>query len=57
MKQWFKDFVHNAVVHPLMVFLPSELATYIHDRNANWAFGNNRYDEVGIEESMKKGKY
>jgi hypothetical protein len=52
MKQYVKDFVHNAVVHPLMMILPTELATRMHDRNAGWAFGQNRYDEIGIEQSL-----
>ena len=49
MKQWLKDFVHNCVVHPAMPFLPVKLANWLHDKNANWAFGLERYDEVGLE--------
>lgn len=50
MKQWLKSFVHNCVVHPAMPFLPVKLANWVHDKNANWAFGLNRYDEVGLEQ-------
>ena len=50
MRQWIKAFVHNCLVHPLMMVLPCELGTRLHDRNANWAFGLDRYDEIGIEE-------
>ena len=35
MKQWFKEFIHNCVVHPLMMVLPSDKATRLHDVNAN----------------------
>ena len=49
-----KAFVHNVVVHPLMMVLPNELGTNLHDRNANWAFGLNRYDEIAIEKGLKK---
>lgn len=49
MKQYLKDFVHNVFVHPLMMFLPAELATKMHDRNADWAFSKNRYDELNLE--------
>ncbi len=49
MNQWFKDFVHNAIVHPIMPFLPINIANYLHDKNATWAFGLNRYDELHLE--------
>lgn len=54
--RYFKDVVHNAIVHPLMIFLPSDLATKMHDYNANWAYGKNRYDELKIEKSMENRK-
>lgn len=41
MKQYFKEFVHSAVVHPLMMFLPSKYRKRVHDINADWAFGTN----------------
>jgi len=50
MKAWLKEFVHNCIVHPLMMFLPAELASQMHDRNADWAFGKrSRYDELKLE--------
>lgn len=52
MENWLKDFVHNCVIHPLMPFLSTSFATQMHDRNADWAFGGNRFDEVAIEKSM-----
>lgn len=52
MKQYMKSFVRNVIVHPLMMFLPKELGNRLHDKNANWAFGLARYDELGLE----KGK-
>lgn len=54
MKQYFKDFVHNVIVHPLMMFLPPEIGTRMHDRNAAWAFGLNRLDELKYEEKKVK---
>ena len=53
MKQYFKEFVHNAIVHPLMMFMPRTWGNHMHDVNAQWAFGSNRFDEIGIEEGMK----
>ena len=53
MKKWFKEFVHNVVVHPLMMFLPRDKATEMHDKNANWAFGVSRYNEIKIEQNMR----
>lgn len=50
MKQWLKSFVHNAIVHPLMMFLPKDYAHELHDRNADWAFGQERYDEMELED-------
>jgi len=50
MKQWLKEFIHNCIVHPLMIVLPSDKATRLHDVNANWCFGlENRYDELFLE--------
>lgn len=48
-KQWLKDFVHNCIIHPLLPFLPPKLADRIHDANATWAFGLERYDELTLE--------
>ena len=52
MKMWLKAFVHNVVVHPLMMFVPCDIAHTMHDRNANWAFGLNRYDELKLEKNV-----
>lgn len=38
MNNYLKAFIHNAIVHPLVMFLPSKLADRIHDANAKWAF-------------------
>ena len=51
MKNWLKSFVHNVIVHPLMQFLPRDLGTKLHDKNANWAFGLQRYDELKLEDN------
>ena len=53
MKNWLKSFVHNVIVHPLMQFLPVGIANEMHDRNATWAFGLNRYDELKPEEQKQ----
>ena len=49
MRRWFKSFVHNCIVHPLMQFLPQKIGTKLHDSNAEWAFSLNRYDELKLE--------
>lgn len=50
---WFRDFVHNSIVHPIMPFLPLKLSERLHDRNATWAFGLKRFDELELEKSFK----
>ena len=54
MKQYMKDFVHNVIVHPLMMFLPREVATEFHDWNARWAF-KEYFDELE-REGVKQAK-
>ena len=49
---WIKSFVHNCLVHPLMQFLPAQVGTELHDRNANWAFGLERHDEIALESNL-----
>ena len=52
MLNWLKEFVHNVIVHPTMMFMPSSLATKMHDKNADWAFGTGqRYDELSLEKT------
>ncbi len=53
-RNWLKSFVHNVIVHPLMMVLPVGVANKMHDTNANWAFGLDRYDELPLEN--KHGK-
>lgn len=53
MKQWLKEFIHNCVVHPSMMFMPTKWAHKLHDKNADWAFSPDRCDEIGIEQSIK----
>ena len=36
--QYFRAFVHNVIVHPLMMFLPKKYAKAMHNLNAEWAF-------------------
>ncbi len=48
LKTYCKEFIHNVIVHPLMMFLPLEFANQLHDKNANWAF-KERYDEMYLE--------
>lgn len=33
-----RQFVHNAIVHPLMMFMPASWANTMHDKNFDWAF-------------------
>jgi hypothetical protein len=39
MKQWFKEFIHNVIVHPLMMFMPAKYGNRLHNVNAKWTFG------------------
>lgn len=39
MKQWLHEFVHNCLVHPLLPFLPRDLAIKFHRWHAIYAFG------------------
>ena len=49
MKQWLKEFIHNVIVHPLMMFMPAKYGNWLHDRNATWTFNLGRYDELQLE--------
>ena len=50
MKQWLKDFTHNCIVHPLMMFIPKKWANELHDRNADWCWGKeNHFDDLTLE--------
>lgn len=39
-KSYCKEFTHNAIVHPLMMFLPKNLGEKLHNWNANWVFSD-----------------
>lgn len=55
MKQWLKDFTHNCIIHPLMMFIPKKYAHPLHDRNADWCWGKeNHIDELTLEGVRKK---
>ena len=54
MRTWLKDFIHNSLVHPMLPFMSVSKADAFHDRNANWAFGRNRYDERKLEHDLSK---
>ena len=41
-KRFAREFVHNVIVHPAMMLLPYNAATLMHDRNADWAFSQER---------------
>lgn len=53
MKQFLKEFIHNVIVHPLMMVLPADKACVLHDTNANWAF-KERCDELYLEGLKEK---
>ena len=53
MKQFLKEFIHNVIVHPLMMVLPTDKACILHDTNANWAF-KERCDELYLEGYKEK---
>ena len=54
--QFGRDLVHNVIVHPCMMLLPKHLAHELHDRNADWAFSQNRFDEIAAEQAIAKAK-
>lgn len=55
MKSWLKEFTHNCIIHPLMMFVPREIGDKMHDKNADWAFGKeSRYDELTLEKEIGK---
>ena len=54
MRRWIKDFIHNCIIHPMLPFMPVRVADLIHDRNADWAFSQERFDERVIEHRMAK---
>ena len=49
MVKYLKAFIHNAIIHPCMMFMPADLAARVHDKNARWAFGEHRYPEMNLE--------
>lgn len=50
MRKYLNSFIHNVIVHPLMMFVPQKYATLLHDRHADFAFGKDtRLDEIGLE--------
>lgn len=55
MKNWINDFVHNALVHPLLPFLPIEVGNRFHDWHATIAFGLERFDELELEDRKDAG--
>ena len=55
MKQWLKDFTHNCIVHPMMMFMPKKWANQLHERNADWCWGKeNHVDELTLEGVREK---
>jgi len=36
---FIKSVVDNVLVHPILPFLPRDMARFIHERNALWAYG------------------
>ena len=40
-----------------MMFMPKKWAHEMHDRNADWAFNLNRYDELKLEQQKHMDAY
>lgn len=40
--QYIKEFIHTAIVHPLLMILPSRVGNELHSRSADWTW-DNRY--------------
>ena len=49
MKQWLKDFTHNCIIHPLMMFIPKKWAHPLHDRYVKSLGKENHVDELILE--------
>ena len=49
LKGWLNDFVHNAIVHPLMCFVPKEWGNRLHDWHATKVLALERYNEIDLE--------
>ena len=54
MKQWIKEFIHNVIIHPLIMFLPRHIGDNIHDINGRWTFKANR--KKGSNDIMSKAR-
>lgn len=45
-----RRFVHNWIIHPICSLLPEHSANKLHDRNADWAFGEEtREKDIDVE--------
>jgi len=51
---WINDFIHNAIVHPMLPFLPVKLGDRIHDWHAAKVFGLQRFDELKLEKRQEQ---
>ena len=49
MMNWFKWFVHNSIVHPIMPFLPKKIAIKLHDKNGEWAFNSKQKADTEVQ--------
>lgn len=47
--QYLKAFIHNVIVHPAMMIMPAKWGDWMHDINATWAFGLDKFDELDLE--------
>ena len=52
-KQWLKDFTHNCIIHPLLMFLPADIGTKIHNKHSDWCWGKEHYGELDLEKEKK----
>lgn len=39
---WWRDFVHNCIVHPILPFIPRKVGDALHERNGHWAYGKDK---------------
>ena len=37
--KWIHELIHNCVIHPLLPFLPRDIAIKLHKWHAHYAFG------------------
>lgn len=54
MNKWLKEFVHNYLVHPVLPFMPKEMAKKLHQQHGNWTFNQKTIYTKDLSPEMLK---